>query len=273
MTLNIAFETIAGSPDRVNEDWVGASPNAVVVLDGVTAPRVAARGCHHPVAWFTRQLGGRLLMLLDDEVDMPDALAAAIDQVVGLHRNSCNLASPGVPAAAVAMVRKRDDDTLDYLVLADTVIVLDTGMDMRVVSDSRVEQAAPEALAATKKQAIGTPEHQDAVARMSVEQLKKRNVPGGYWVAAAEREAAFNAFVGEVPADQVRRLALFTDGASRAVDTFGEMDWAACLDYLQEHGPRSLIRLVRRIEGTDPAGARWPRFKVSDDATVAVVEV
>lgn len=273
MTLNIAFETLAGSPDRVNEDWVAASPNAVIVLDGVTAPRVATRGCHHPVAWFTQQLGGRLLMLLGEDLDMPDALASAIDQVVELHRDSCDLASPGVPAAAVAMIRKRGSGVLDYLVLADTVILLDTETEMRVVSDARVEQAAPEALAATRKQAIGTPEHQAAVARMSVEQLKKRNVPGGYWVAAAERQAAYNAFVGEVPADQVCRVAIFTDGASRAVDTFGEMDWAACLDYLQEHGPRGLIRHVRRIEETDPAGAKWPRFKVSDDATVAVVEM
>lgn len=271
--MQIAFETLAGSPDRVNEDWVAATSDAVVVLDGVTAPRVATRGCHHPVAWFTQQLGGRLLVLLGEDLDMPDALAAAIDQVVDLHRSSCNLASPGVPAAAVAMVRKRGSGMLDYLVLADTAIVLDTETEMRVVSDTRVEHAAPEALAATREEAIGTPEHQAAVARMSVEQLKKRNVPGGYWVAAAEREAAYNAFVGEVPADQVRRVAIFTDGASRVVDTFHEMDWAACLDYLEEHGPRGLIQHVRRVEETDPAGKRWPRFKVSDDAAVAIVQI
>lgn len=273
MTLNIAFETIAGSPERVNEDWVAATPNAVIVLDGVTAPRVAKQGCQHPVAWFTQQLGGRLLMLLAEDLAMPEVLALAIDQVVALHQNTCDLTSPGVPAAAVAMIRRRENGLLDYLVLADTVIVLDTETEMRVVSDPRVEDAAPEALAATRVEAIGTSEHQAAVARMSVEQLKKRNVPGGYWVAAAEREAAFNAFVGEVPAEQVRRVAVFTDGASRVVDTFQEMNWAACLEYLQEHGPRRLIRRVRRIEVGDATGTKWPRFKVSDDATVAFVEM
>ncbi|MFB4280892.1 protein phosphatase 2C domain-containing protein [Nonomuraea sp. MTCD27] len=271
--MNIAFETLAGSADRVNEDWVAASPDAVIVLDGVTAPRVASPGCTHPVSWFTQQIGGRLFVLLGEAIDMQNVLATAIDQVAELHRESCNLASPGVPAAAVAMVRRRGDGVLDYLVLADTVIVIDTGHEIHVVSDSRVDQAAPEALAATRDEAIGTPEHQAAVARMSVEQLKKRNVPGGYWVAAVEREAAFHAFVGQVPVGDVRRVAIFTDGASRAVDTFQQMDWAACLDYLQEHGPRGLIRHVRSIEETDPAGTRWPRFKVSDDATVAVVEM
>ncbi|MGR6921110.1 GntR family transcriptional regulator [[Actinomadura] parvosata] len=271
--MNIAFETLGGTPEGANEDWVAANPNAVIVLDGVTAPRVAAQGCRHSVAWFTRNLGGRLLMLLSEDMDMSTALAQAIDQVAELHQNDCDLSGLGVPAAAVAMLRKRADGMFDYLVLADTVIVLDMTTEMRVISDTRVEQAAPEALAATRREAIGTPEHQAAVARMSVEQLKARNVPGGYWVAAAEREAAYNAISGEVPMDQVRRVAIFTDGASRAVDTFEEMDWTACLDYLQEHGPRSLIQHVRRIEETDPAGQRWPRFKKSDDATVAFVEL
>lgn len=271
--MNIAFETLAGSPDRANEDWAGASPNAVIVLDGVTAPRIAARGCHHPVAWYTQQLGARLLALLGEDLSLPDALSEAIGQVAGLHQDSCDLASPGVPAAAVAMIRKRWNGQLEYLVLADTTIVVETHSDLLVVTDSRVEEAAPEALAATRVEAIGTPEHRAAVAHMSVEQLKKRNVPGGYWVAASDREAALNAVIGEVPADRILRVAIFTDGASRIVDTFHEMDWSSCLNYLQEHTPRELIHYVRRIEATDPFGAAWPRFKMSDDATAAVVEM
>jgi len=270
--VNIAFETLGGSPERPNEDWVAANPSSVIVLDGVTAPRVVAPGCHHSVAWFTQKLGGRLLMMLDEGTGMTKALGDAIDQVADLHRDSCDLTSPGVPAAAVAMLRKAGDN-LEWLVLADTAIVVDALDGLHVTCDTRVENAAPEALARTREEAIGTPEHQAAVARMSVEQLKKRNVTGGYWVAAADREAADNAFTGSVPVSQVRRVAIFTDGASRAVDTFGEMDWAACLDYLQEHGPRGLIRHVRQIEDGDPEGLRWPRFKKSDDATVAVVEM
>ncbi|MEU4235370.1 integrase [Nonomuraea sp. NPDC026600] len=244
----------------------------MIVLDGVTAPRVVAPGCHHSVSWFTQNLGGRLLMLLAEDEDMDKVLGDAIDQVASLHRDTCDLTSPGIPAAAVAMLRKAGDN-LEWLVLADTAIVVDTLNGLKVTCDTRVENAAPEALARTRKEAIGTPKHQAAVARMSVEQLKKRNVPGGYWVAAADREAADNAFTEKVPIADVRRVAIFTDGASRAVDTFGEMDWTTCLDYLQEHGPRGLIRHVRRIEDCDPEGLKWPRFKKSDDATVAVVEM
>ena len=39
---------------------------------------------------------------------------------------------------------------------------------------------------------------------------------------------------------------------------------------LQDHGPRRLIARARELEGGDPAGARWPRYKASDDATAAI---
>lgn len=270
--MHIAFETLGGSLERPNEDWVAASPTAVIVLDGVTAPLVAGPGCHHTVTWFTQNLGGRLLMLLSENKDMVTALGDAIDQVADLHRNTCNLASPGGPAAAVAMLRT-NGDVLDYLTLADTAIVVDGADGLRVICDTRVEQAAPEAAARTREKVIGTPEHRAAVAQMSVEQLRWRNVSGGYWVAAADRKAADNAYTGKIAVGDVRRIAIFTDGASRAVDTFGEMDWKTCLDYLQEHGPRGLIRHVREIEAGDPEGRKWPRFKKSDDATVAVIQM
>lgn len=271
--MNIAFETLSGSAERPNEDWVAATPHAVVVLDGVTAPRVDDSGCHHSVTWYAENLGSRLLVrLLSDGVTVQRALAEAIGDVTDLHRDTCTVTGAGVPAAAVAILRRRGE-VFDYLVLADAAVVIDADGDVITICDTRVENAAPEALARTREDPIGSPEHRAKVAEMSVEQLKRRNVAGGYWVAAADREAADNAYVGEIPVEKVRRVAIFTDGASRAVDTFHEMDWPTCLDYLQEHGPRGLIQRVRQIEEDDPEGRKWPRFKKSDDATVAIVDM
>lgn len=269
--LNIAFETVAGTSERSNEDWAAATPAGVVVLDGVTAPQVAEPGCDHSVEWYVQALGSRLLLGLNTDATMTAVLADAITRVAELHQSTCDLASIGTPAAAVAMLRIRDDH-MEYLVLADATIVIDTTNELRVVSDTRVDSAAPEALARTRTEAIGTPEHRAAVAHMSVEQLQQRNIPGGYWVAGTNTEAAFQAITCRVPLKQVRRAALFTDGASRVVDTFGDLGWPACLDLLQNNGPRGLIRHVRRLEESDPEGRRWPRFKTSDDATAVLVE-
>ena len=42
------------------------------------------------------------------------------------------------------------------------------------------------------------------------------------------------------------------------------------VELLQDEGPRRLIARARELEGSDPAGARWPRYKASDDATAAI---
>ncbi len=269
--MNITFATQGGAADRPNEDWVAATPDTVVVLDGVTAPRVSRPGCRHPVTWFVGALGASLLWELRGGGSISGALAEAIGRVNTLHPE-CDLASPGVPAAAVAVLRQHDG-WFEHLVLADVTVAVETAGEVRAVSDHRVDEAAPAELEATRAEAIGTPEHAAAVARMSVAQLERRNVPGGYWVASTDPRAGEHALTGETLASEVRRAAVLTDGASRAVDTFGAMDWPGVLDYLDEHGPAGLIRAVRLLEGSDPGGRAWPRFKRSDDATVALIRV
>jgi hypothetical protein len=49
--MHAEMATVAGSVDQPNEDWVGATPTAVVVLDGLTAPRDLDSGCKHGVPW------------------------------------------------------------------------------------------------------------------------------------------------------------------------------------------------------------------------------
>ena len=100
-------------------------------------------------------------------------------------------------------------------------------------------------------------------------ELAARNVPGGFWIAAADPGVVTNALTSEVPLREVRRAAMLTDGAVRAVDPLKLYDWPTLLTELGTSGPNELIRQVRAAENTDPAGARWPRNKIHDDATVA----
>lgn len=268
--MNIGFDTQAGS-SRPNEDWVGAIPEAVVVLDGVTPPPVSNPGCTHSVPWFTNLLGKHLLALVQEDRSLADALAAAIDLTNGSH-GSCDLTGMGTPAAAVAVLRRRGTE-LEYLVLADTSVVVDTTSGgVQVITDDRVRYADPGAIERTLGMKVGSPEHARSVAEMSVTQLVKRNVPDGYWVASTDPQAAENAITGRIPVASVRRVAVLTDGASCVVDAYRNLQWGTMLDWVQDRGPRNLISHIRKLERSDPEGAQWPRFKPSDDATVALLE-
>ncbi|MFE1383461.1 integrase [Streptomyces sp. NPDC058740] len=253
-----------------NEDSVHASPTGIVVLDGLSAPKDLPMGCIHGTPWFVRQLGTCLINLIgDDAVPLREALRIAIGKVNDQHRDTCALTQEAVPASTVVMVRTRGD-ALDYLVLSDTVLILDLGADgIRTITDKRVDEVAGEEMRAALQGPTGTPEHAARVSALVTVQRRLRNQPGGYWVAATDPAAADEAITGTVALTQVRQAALLTDGASRLVDTFGILTWAQLLDVLRDEGPAALIARTREAELADPAGERWPRFKQSDDATAA----
>jgi hypothetical protein len=254
-----------------NEDYVAASTNAVVLLDGDGGPPGPGSGCSHGVAWYARTLGATLLGALPDtRRSMTSILTDAIAQVGSLHAGTCDLTHPRSPSAAVVMLR-RTEDAVDFLVLANAVIVLDIGLpEPMVIHDERPLLAAtygaramPHAVAG---QGPGARAGRDAPADLGT--LTDRR----YWAASGDPMAAEQALTGSVPACQTRAAALLSDGASRLVDRFGLISWRQFLALLSRHGPDEAIRQTRSAEDSDPAGRRWPRTPLSDDASVAYWE-
>ncbi|MGB9280701.1 MAG: protein phosphatase 2C domain-containing protein [Pseudonocardiaceae bacterium] len=268
--MHAEIATAAGRVGQPNEDWVGATPTAVVVLDGLTAPLDLDSGCNHGVPWYVGRLGSALLArVADGAVGLKSCLASAIEDVAALHNRTCDLTSPGTPQSTVAVVRVRGRE-LEWLVLADSVIVLDFDGELRVISDDRVEGAAQAQRDEALCSRVGSTEHDQGVSRLVQTQRGLRNQPGGYWVAAADPAAASESLTGVAHLSTVRSVALLSDGAARLVE-FGLARWEQVLTTLTGDGPHALIEEVRRVEATDLRGERWPRYKASDDATAVHV--
>ncbi|MEV0351332.1 integrase [Nonomuraea sp. NPDC050680] len=267
--MSLAFATEVGGLNRENEDFVGATPDTVVVLDGAGYPARLPTGCIHTVAWYTRMLGSSLLATLTaDDRPLADVLAESIKTVSSLHSSTCDLAHPGSPAATVLLLR-RTTESLDWLVLADSILVLDlnSAAEPMVVSDDRLADVTATLRTNLDTLPTGSKEH-ERERLVSVEaQLEHRNRDGGYWVASSDPMAAEHSLTGSVPPDAVRAAALLSDGASRLVDCFELASWRRLLNILEDDGPAELINQVRMAERTDPHGARWPRGKAHDDAT------
>ncbi|MEV4379724.1 protein phosphatase 2C domain-containing protein [Streptosporangium sp. NPDC049644] len=269
--MRVTFATEA-APGRPNEDFVAATPNAVVLLDGAGAPADSESGCAHGVAWYTQSLGSTLITaLVQDDKALTEILAEAIKTVASLHDFVCDLNHPDSPSATVVVLR-RTADALDYLVLADSVLVLDVlgTAEPLVVCDDREARVGAAHRAAMDALPSGSPEH-TAAHRRYVEALRDhRNRDGGFWVAAVAPLAAEQALTGTLPTEKVRAAALLSDGASRLAARFHLTTWRQILDLLDDPGPAELIRRVREAEHDDPDGSRWPRAKTHDDATAAL---
>ena len=258
--MQVAFACQPAAPASTNEDFVVACPSAVIVIDGASVPQELDTGCHHGTPWFVAQLGTTLLRQLVTRPadDLAGSLARAIEQVRSLHDGECDLAHPGSPSAALAVLREHDGQ-VDYLVLADCTVALASLGGIEVISDDRISQVAQAERAA--KAAFST---------LVRAQRRHRNRAGGFWVASVDPAAAQHAITGRMARSQLGRAVVLTDGAARLVERFQLATWPEALALLEQHGPGALVARVRAAERDDPQCVRWPRSKRHDDATVAV---
>ena len=237
------------------------------VLDGATVR--TDTGCIHGVPWFVENLSGSLVRH-EGAISPADALAAAIEETAAAHRDTCDLNHPGTPSAALAIARARDG-FLRYLVLGDVTLAIETTDGLRIITDNRVDSTAMAERAAADALPDGSPEKAEALIRMKHAELAARNVPGGFWVAAADPAAVSHSLTGEIPLHTIHRVILLTDGAARAVRPFKLYDWPGIFSAVAHEGPGGLIKQVRIAEDADPTGNLHPRNKIHDDATVAVI--
>jgi hypothetical protein len=259
------------SPDATsNEDFIAATTSVVVVVDGASVPSGLATGCVHGTAWFARRLGVQLLGLLTTQADYGpgDSLAQAISDVASMHADTCDLSHPGSPSATVAILREQPE-TVDYLVLGDTTILLEEPAGIRVITDDRLEHIASVQHSAMHQHATGSADHDRSFAELVTEQRRHRNHPDGFWVASTDPAAAQHALTDTVARDGLHQAAVLSDGATRLVDRFSLLDWPTFLSILAEQGPGAIIGQVRAAEDSDPDGQRWPRGKRHDDASAA----
>jgi hypothetical protein len=265
--MRVLLASEPGGAGRPNEDFAAAVPGAVVLLDGAGYEPASGIGCGHGIAWYARTLGGLLAAgACDDRVPLAELLGRGIEQVSRMHSGSCDLSHPATPGATVVIARQRGD-TLEHLVLCDSVLLLRPRRGEPVArTDTRLSETSARFLPDASL-AAGTTEH-DAAWRAYSQQLEAaRNQPGGFWLAAADPAAAEHALTGAEPLAGLSAVALLSDGASRLADRFHLATWAEVGDILAGDGPGGLIERVRAAESADPRGERWPRGKIHDDAT------
>ncbi|HWD83271.1 MAG TPA: hypothetical protein VG497_30435 [Kribbella sp.] len=244
-----------------------ASPDLAVVVDGAGVPM---GGCSHGVAWYAQQLGARTFAALVGQPDRPlaDGLYDALAAVAASHSDTCDLSDPGTPCAAIGIVRIGTDH-VDTLALSDVTVLVETDGGAHITCDLRIEEISGTEPDAVAGMLFNTPEHREALAHLVARQTRTRNRDDGWWVAAADPEAAHHAVVNVYPRSALRRLGIFSDGATRPADQMAIYPWTEYMALLDKLGPAGLISHVREIEESDPDGARYPRTKRHDDATLA----
>ncbi|RKE20431.1 integrase [Streptomyces sp. TLI_171] len=272
--MRVELAVDARRPDRGCEDFAVATPEALVLLDGSSTPESLESGCAHGIAWYVRRLGVHLLARLTDRADLgiAECLADAIAGTAALH-GGCDLANPATPAAMVVAARLRGD-TLEYLALGDSLLVLHLkDGPPRVIGDNQRFPGGEELRRQVWSTVPGSAERAALYLRYAVAVRAARNTGHGPWIAAAAPHAADHAETGFAALADLHGVAALSDGAARFTGRLELGSWADAVRLLAEAGPAELIGQVRAAERSDAHCLRWPRSKAHDDAAALYARI
>lgn len=260
-------------PGHASQDRHLVFSGAVAVIDGATDPD---RPPNRDGGWYAEQLTRAVAARIGElSLDLVQVAEQAIAEVAARHQ----LTPGSSPSSTLTMLRWTGPAVpIEALVLADTALVV-RGLDdsVSVYCDTRIDVFAAEPHAAYRDRlSLGfgyDEDHKRLMRELGTFLSDGRNRPGGFWVAEADPRAACEAITFHLDPASVRDVAILTDGASAAVDTYGLFpDWGTALDMISKNGPAALLQAVRDTEVTDLDARCWPRSKPHDDATVVYLD-
>jgi len=275
-----------GSASRPNEDAAGGNATCAFVVDGATGlGGNSIVGLHgSDAAWLAQFAQSSFEQMVRPGRTMADIVQEFNEcaaNVVHEAAHSLPIEPWNLPVASFQLVRIEDDAILTYG-LGDCRLFL-TGDDGKVIEASALKgaaQAEREGARLALAHAGGFAAYQALADEPTVrDELRRRraayNSPAsGVWTLGVEPEAG-NHLASELlaPALPAKGL-LCTDGFAALTDQYlryspGELIAAAC-----ENGLSTLLDELRRIERIeDPDGMKYPRFKMSDDATAVLFDI
>ncbi|MFT3996764.1 MAG: protein phosphatase 2C domain-containing protein [Asticcacaulis sp.] len=260
-----------------NEDAIGASANAVWVVDGATSLGPSRMAGTSDAAWFAHQVSRSLSHATGDA---QARLSAAITEARDIYAALGPLpAEPwAMPSAGVAIVRE-DGDHLEIASLGDVRVwvVAADGEVVRLPGGEALEAfdtAALERLMAIRAEQGPIPLK---AARLQLDPMlretrAKMNRESGYWVLSLDAGCLAGLQVTRLPLRDVQFVLMATDGF---YDLWGIYDvpLEEVLNGLADGQGEAFLEHLRDTERADPEGLRYPRFKAHDDASWMMIQV
>lgn len=272
-----------GSAARRNEDTVGGNASCAFVIDGATglggrplldAASDAAWLATFAAAFFETKVGA-----VNPIADVVRGLNADVQQRIADATAGETIEAWALPTASFQLVRVEGQE-LTVCGLGDCRLFLagadgnafETNGDYSKAESEGARRAVAQAggLAAWRSLA------EEPVVREALRRSRARhNQPGGsVWTLGSAPEAASHLSIRQLSPTLPAHGLLCTDGFSALVDKYARYDGAGLIRAASERGLATLMAELRQIErDEDPDGQKFPRFKVSDDATALLFEI
>ena len=272
-----------GSTATANQDRCGFTEDAMWVIDGaMNLDKIAVSPGGDDAEWIAASLHEFLLGIdwsaYESTIDVLKDASRQMGEQYAKWVAESPVKPATCPSATLAIVR-RLADSLEYTILGDcSITVIDrfnlTEEYLTTFDFAPFETAAIKELAGHIEQGMSFAEARSGVQETLVRNRHKMNRLDGYWVFSIDPDAIDNATHGTIELSYCLDLVLASDGFSRLWDLFhvtkqGQESWKL----LELGGLDQALERLRQEERADAETLVYPRFKVSDDASVVVGRV
>jgi hypothetical protein len=276
MTLKLLESfSLAGDPAKPNEDSFAHSSSAALVLDGATPLGPSLLPGPSDAAWIA-QFGARRLMAHLNDGDAPDealthALEDAQKSFAGLSRQPIK-EKWQTPCAAMILAVEQGD-RIEFLWFGDcAALIAQDGATTMVgeAMEARRREGGRARLVAQETKAAPT----DRAAFLPLQRAGRNRInSGSHWLFSPEPRAATHVSRQTEKPAPGSLLLLASDGFLALATDYDAYDLNGLVTAAKDRGLAVLGEELRAIEQADPEGAKYPRFKTSDDATALLIEV
>lgn len=261
----IDFISEAGSSNHENEDLLWYRDNIIIFLDGSSTlfdPIISTKE-------FMKLFIEIFIEFLEQTNDLRSSIVDSIRKIrLNFESRDIEITAGNIPSAAALFIYQ-NNNTLQVVNLGDCIALFFKENTLIEITDHSVERldnlVINEALNIQKK----TKEDLDVIMKKSIikdlliENRLKMNSANGYQVLALNLDSIPQEDLFEIPTDQVERIILYTDGFKFLRSKIKSNDFLV----------QDLYKELRNIENSDRSLNKYPRLKISDDATLAVFDI
>ncbi|MEW5423113.1 protein phosphatase 2C domain-containing protein [Amorphus sp. 3PC139-8] len=268
--------SLPGNPARANEDAFGTAGNFAWVIDGATG--VGAFECLEgpsDAAWLSATASEILAERIGAGTDDLRSLLAETIDLLAQRFDEAVVRPPEArhqrPTAAI-LIARFDPDGIEAIELGDCLLIARGGEGrFGSVGLGRPGREVEQAAAKQMHDHGATLDHPEVRRRMR-EGRDRHNTPEGYWIFGLDPEVVDHARTHRLDLAASQTALLATDGFAALFEDYGRYSPEAALEAATSRGLAALGEELRMVEhGEDPSCRRYPRFKVSDDATALLV--
>lgn len=257
--------SLAGSSSVPNDDRAGGADTLAWVIDGATdlgpPGLVGARG---GAAWLANEVQAGFAAAADAPIEtICRELAADLEARYAATRTREPVDRWELPMASMLAVRL-GGTALECAWLGDCAGLLRSGDRVTRVGPPRHEKDSEADMAISLAQhGLGNVKRSAPI----LEELRRSRSGVGKRILSVEAKTMAGLEISSIACRPGDELLLMSDGFSALVDGYALLSEAELMAALAEQGLPRLAMRLREVEADDATCDRFPRFKISDDAT------